>query len=99
MITPQIVEDFKERMHITHNEDENLKRLLSSSYAAIKRDCGEFDIKTSELGRELVFERTRYVYNDALEFFQDNFLSELQSFSFSLLPDPVEDEGDTIDQV
>ena len=99
MITPQMVEEFKERMHITHSmEDSNLQRLLSSSFAAIKQNCGEFDISESETGKELVFERTRYVYNDALEFFQDNFISELQSFAFSLLPDPVE-EGDTIDQV
>lgn len=90
MITPQMVTEFKERMHITHSaEDSNLERLLSSSYEAIKRDCGEFDINTSETGKELVFERSRYAYNDALEFFQDNFLSELQSFSFALLPVPV----------
>ena len=84
-------------MHITHNEDENLKRLLSSSYAAIKRNCGDFDINSSETGKELVFERTRYVYNDALEFFQDNFVSEIQSFAFSLLPDL--EEGDSVDKV
>lgn len=94
-ITPQIVEEFKDRMHITHSmEDGNLQRLLSSSYAAIQRDCGEFDILANEMGKELVFERSRYVYNDAMEFFQDNFQSELHSFSFSLLPDK---EGELVD--
>lgn len=98
MITPQIVEEFKERMRITHSaEDDNITRLLSSSYAAIQRNCGTFDISSSETGKELVFERTRYVYNDALEFFQDNFISEIQSFSFSLLPDL--EEGDSVDKV
>lgn len=83
-------------MRITHNsEDDNLNRLLSFSISAIKRDCGDFDINKNEMGKELVFERTRYAYNDALEFFQNNFLSELQSFSFSLLPE----EGDSVDQV
>ncbi|MGM9930975.1 phage gp6-like head-tail connector protein [Pradoshia sp.] len=97
MVAPQIVEQFKERMHITHSmEDGNLERLLSSSYEAIKRDCGEFDINSNLSGKELVFERARYTYNDALEFFQGNFLKELHSFSFSLLPDS---EGDVNDQV
>ena len=99
MITPQIVEEFKERMRITHSiEDDNLQRLLSSSYEAIKRDCGSFDITTNAMGRELVFERTRYAYNDALEFFQTNFLSEIHSFGFSLLPD-LPEEGDSVDKV
>ncbi|MGM9925601.1 MAG: phage gp6-like head-tail connector protein [Bacillus sp. (in: firmicutes)] len=94
-ITPELVEEFKERMHITHSmEDSNLKRLLSSSYEAIKRDCGGFDITSNAMGRELVFERARYTYNDALEFFQTNFLSELHSFSFSLLPEIVGEVND-----
>ena len=94
-ITPQMVEEFKERMHITHSmEDSNLQRLLSSSYEAIKRDCGDFDITKNVMGRELVFERTRYTYNDALEFFQKNFLGEIHSFSFSLLPETVGEVND-----
>ncbi|WP_409297748.1 phage gp6-like head-tail connector protein [Peribacillus sp. SCS-26] len=98
MITPEIVEEFKRSMHITHSsEDIHLKGLLSSSYKAIKRDCGEFDIEENEMGKELVFGRARYAYNDSLEFFQKNFLSELHSFSFTLLPDP--EEGDLIDPI
>ncbi|MED3650612.1 phage gp6-like head-tail connector protein [Heyndrickxia sporothermodurans] len=83
-------------MHISHNEDSNLKQLLSFSITAIKSSCGEFDIygekNTDIRGKELVFERTRYAYNDALEYFEDNFLSEITSLGLSLLPE-VKDDG------
>jgi hypothetical protein len=92
-ITPEIIEEFKERMRITHSaEDSNLERLLSFSYVRIKEMCGEFDIAINKTGKELVFERTRYAYNDAIEFFNDNFLSEINSFAFSLLPDEEGEE-------
>jgi hypothetical protein len=48
--------------------------------------------ETDIRGKELVFERTRYAYNDALEFFEDNFLSEITSLGISLIP--VEDDAD-----
>jgi hypothetical protein len=84
-------------MHITHSsEDDNLKRLLSFSISSLKNSCGSFDVygekETDIRGKELVFERTRYAYNDALEFFEDNFLSEITSLGISLIP--VEDDAD-----
>lgn len=75
-------------MHITHNEDSNLKQLLSFSITKIKSVCGEFDIYGEKdidlMGKELVFERTRYAYNDALEYFDDNFLSQITSLGLSI---------------
>ncbi|MGE7766663.1 phage gp6-like head-tail connector protein [Peribacillus sp. NPDC096540] len=75
-------------MHITHNEDSNLKQLLSFSITKIKSSCGEFDIYGEKdidlMGKELVFERTRYAYNDALEYFDDNFLSQITSLGLSI---------------
>jgi len=95
-ITPTILEEFKDRMHITHSsEDGNLSFLLQSSYADIKQKCGEFDIQENVRGKELVFERARYAYNDALEYFDDNFLSQINSFSFSLMLE----EGDSDEEV
>lgn len=68
-------------MRISHDEDDNLQELLSSSIAYVKSRCGEFDIdgdtENDKAAKELVFERTRYSYNDAVEFFEDNFLSEI----------------------
>ncbi|MEK5524138.1 phage gp6-like head-tail connector protein [Heyndrickxia sp. FSL W8-0423] len=83
-------------MHISHNEDSNLKQLLSFSITAIKASCGNFDIygekDTDIRAKELVFERTRYAYNDALEYFEDNFLSDITSLGLSLMPE-VKDDG------
>lgn len=86
MVTPNILEEFKARMRITHSaEDDNLSNLLSSSIADLQAKCGDFNIEENERAKELVFERTRYVYNDALEYFDDNFLSQINSLAFSIL--------------
>ncbi|MGG3383076.1 phage gp6-like head-tail connector protein [Heyndrickxia faecalis] len=96
-ITNQLLQEFKDRLHISHSsEDDNLKRLLSFSVSAIKSSCGDFNIygtsETDNRAKELVFERTRYAYNDALEYFQGNFISEITSLGLSLIPE--EDETD-----
>jgi hypothetical protein len=78
-ITEEILMQFKERMHLEDFEDENFRRILSASVKALKRSCGDRDIETDEEFKELVFERSRYVYNDALEFFNKNFLSEINT--------------------
>lgn len=95
-VTPEIVKEFKERMHITHDsEDSNLKRLLSFSVKSLQRKCGDFDLSKHEGAKELVFERTRYAYNDAIEFFEDNFLSEINGLAFDLLPEETDETTTT----
>lgn len=85
MITPEILEEFKAKMHILHSdEDDNLERLLSFSFAVIQQKCGQFDIATHTQGRSLVFERARYEYNDRLEYFDMNFMSDLSSLLIDL---------------
>lgn len=84
-ITDQLLNEFKQRMKISHSiEDDNLKRLLSFSYDDITQKCGVFDIEVNGRAKELVFERTRYAYNDALEFFNDNFASQITSLAIEL---------------
>jgi hypothetical protein len=91
-ITADVLSDFKERLHISHaSEDANLTRVLTASARWVERNCGAFDIQTHDEARELVFERSRYAYNDSLEFFEENFLSMIQGLSLSLLP-PVDEE-------
>lgn len=89
----QLLKDFKLRMRIFHAaEDSNLKNILESSKVAIKRWCGSEDITKPEI-RELIIERSRYVYNDSLEFFNENFLSELMAVSLSnYVEEDVSDE-------
>ena len=79
-ITDTILNEFKERMHLEEDhENENLRRILSASNIALKKLCGDYDINSDEDFKELVFERSRYVYNDALEYFVKNFSSEINS--------------------
>lgn len=88
MISDDIVKEFKSRMRISHSiEDENLKSILNMSYEDLQIRCGKFKIEDYVRGRELVFERSRYVYNDSLEFFEDNFLSEIISIGIELAGD------------
>lgn len=88
MVTETLVEEFKKRMHIFHKgEDDNLKQLLSFSISFVESKIGEFDIEENKKAKELVFERSRYAYNDALEYFEDNFLSEILSLSIESLGD------------
>ncbi|MGH2319392.1 phage gp6-like head-tail connector protein [Planococcus sp. SE5232] len=92
-VTPELIQEFKDSLHISHgSEDSNLKRMLSSSVSYVERVCGPFDILTHAEAKELVIERSRYAYNDSLEFFEENFLSMIQGLSLSLLPDVAEED-------
>ncbi|WP_010278814.1 hypothetical protein [Paenibacillus senegalensis] len=81
-ITPQIVAEFMTRMHLDDEEDGNLERILKASYSDLRRICGDYEI-TDEVFKELVFERSRYAYNDALEYFYTNFLTQLNNLNIS----------------
>jgi len=78
-IENSILVEFKDRMHLDGDEDYNLMRILVASNEELVRACGDYDINTSETFKELVFERSRYAYNDALEYFNSNFLNQINS--------------------
>lgn len=82
---------FKSRMKIFHSsEDELLLYILETSKQDIFNICGEFDLKECSTGLELIFERSRYVYNDSLEFFYDNFQEPILNLSIELKDDKPE---------
>lgn len=93
-ITNEILKQFKERMRLGDYEDDNLKRILSASLAELTRVCGDYDINTDETFKELVFERSRYAYNDALEYFNTNFLSYINGLSIEKALESIEAESD-----
>lgn len=80
-ISNEILIEFKERMKLGDDEDDNLIRILKASTEDLQAVCGDYDINTSERFKELVFERSRYVYNDVLEHFSDNFLTQIVNLS------------------
>lgn len=88
--------EFKSRMKLNDYEDENLLNILNASKAALISMCGEHDVNTDRQFRELVFERARYVYNDALEYFNANFSSEINRLGILKALEEIEvtvDEG------
>lgn len=95
MITPEILQEFKERMKLGDEEDENLTRILIASNQSLMRICGDYDLSLDEEFKELVFERARYVYNDALEYFQANFLTQINDLRLAKALEEIPDEGDT----
>lgn len=97
MITPDILLEFKDRMHLEGDEDANLTRILIASEKALKDMCGDHDVMVDEDFKELVFERSRYVYNDALEYFSKNFQHEINRLGVQkALAETEGDEGATI---
>lgn len=82
-ITEELLAEFKERMKLSDDEDNNLTRILKASVEDLKEKCGEYDVHTSERFKELVFERSRYAYNDAIEYFNDNFLSQITTLAIT----------------
>ncbi|MGE1060274.1 hypothetical protein [Bacillus sp. GMa5/1] len=94
VISDVILQEFKNRMHLGDEEDDNLKRILSTSNKALLRVCGNYDLNKDEEFKELVFERSRYVYNDALEYFDKNFLSQINSLGIDKALEEIKLDGD-----
>ncbi|MGE7893581.1 hypothetical protein ACQKNG_09320 [Bacillus cereus] len=94
VISNEILQEFKDRMHLGDEEDGNLKRILSTSNKALIRGCGNYDVNKDEEFKELVFERSRYVYNDALEYFDKNFLSQINSLGIDKALEEIKLDGD-----
>lgn len=89
MVTATFLEEFKRKMKITHSsEDGDLEELLSFSIAYVEDNCGDFDLEgesnADKRAKELVLERSRYAYNEALEYFESNFLSEIFSLGVEM---------------
>lgn len=88
-----LLTEFKARMSIYHSsEDDELKNMLQASYDAVNRMTGVSDINNVQF-KELVIERTRYVYNDQVEFFEDNFLSTIIGLSLQAYGEEDDDNG------
>lgn len=76
----ELLTEFKNRMHISHSaEDANLLMIIKASVDDIKHKCSLATLEDNNRAIELVLERSRYVYNDSVEFFDENFRSQLTS--------------------
>ncbi|EOT43807.1 phage head-tail connector protein [Enterococcus dispar] len=82
----ELLKEFKARMKIYHSsEDDNLKMILAASKEEIQSLVGMFDLTEYPRGKELIFERGRYAYNDQLEYFYPNFQESILNISIDLM--------------
>lgn len=88
------LDDFKKRMKIFHDsEDDNLQRILDTSEKDVLSLVGE-EAKNDLRTIELIYERSRYVYYDSLEFFYDNFQEQILNISLGYADLGGDDDGD-----
>lgn len=78
-LSPFLLEEIKHALAITWDEeDREIKRLAERSIYAINDVVGtEVDIETNLSAREMVIQRVRYDYNNALDDFERNFRHQL----------------------
>lgn len=87
------LDSFKLRMRISHDaEDDNLVMMLSASVRAIAKLTGSHQVSDEFV--ELVMERARYVYHDALDEFRTNYDDEIHDLYLANL---ISAEGGTSD--
>ncbi|MEK0220890.1 MULTISPECIES: head-tail connector protein [Bacillus] len=75
-----LLEDVKSRLRITWNdEDAQLIKTIERGKAYLQNLCGtSFSFGEEDQVKQLLIERCRYEYNNALEDFGKNFRGELQ---------------------
>lgn len=60
------------------DEDEDIARLIAQGEAALEELAGaELDFQAEGLARSLLFDNVRYAYNNASEYFEDNFAKQI----------------------
>ncbi|TFJ45143.1 hypothetical protein CKN73_01485 [Carnobacterium divergens] len=82
------IEEYKARFRIFNSsEDGDIGKQLDDSYKDIKSLIGNFDPTEYAKGKELVYERTRYLRNESLEYFYGNFQTMIMDASVDLVGD------------
>ncbi|MGG3650952.1 head-tail connector protein [Bacillus pseudomycoides] len=75
-----LLEDVKSRLRITWNdEDEQINKTIKRGKAYLQKLCGtSISFDEEDEVKQMLIERCRYEYNNALEDFEKNFRGELQ---------------------
>lgn len=87
-ITDEVLTEFK-NLYIKETglgveSDETFKNLLENAYAYIVSKSDDFNITEDKIGKQLVFDRARYVRANASELFYENYLPDLNAFGLKL---------------
>lgn len=82
----EFINEYKARFRIFNSsEDGDIGKQLDDSYKDIKSLIGKFDPTEYSKGKELVYERTRYLRNESLEYFYGNFQTVIMDASVDLV--------------
>lgn len=92
-ILQEFIEDYVKEVGLGADSEETIIRVLTNAYAYVVQRCGHFNIETDEVGKSLVFDRARYVRNNAAELFYHNFQHDLMDFAWKL-----KGESEALDQ-
>ena len=84
MVSQEIVDEVKRRLHIINEDDQKIKDLITQSHAYVQARCGNFELDNLK-GKELVIERVRFIHNGYTEHFYDSFLPDLNSLRMELM--------------
>lgn len=81
-----MLQDLKNYLKITwDNEDDYLNKIISRGQAAIEDLVGsEVDFENNEPAKTLLLDYGRYYYNNAVEYFEENFISQIVRLRVSL---------------
>lgn len=69
--------------------------MLIASYTSILRLVGVSDASDPEV-EELIYERSRYTYNDALDEFKENYAQNIRDVFLANQPEESEESDDKI---
>jgi len=90
-----LLEQLKERLKITwDDEDTLLINMLERAEKSLNALMGvELDYSTPGPAQELLLERCRYDYNNALEYFEQNFARETLRLQLQVAAEEVSADG------
>jgi len=95
-LTNDLLQELKDRLQVTWSDqstDRQLTAMLNRGQAYMNELCGtEFTFEEGSPERELLMERCRYDWNNALSDFEDNFQKELSRLILKVALDEYEVE-------
>jgi len=87
LVSEDLIEEFKENMKITH-DDNKIKGSLVRAIAFVRSRCGDFELNDETdadiLAKGLVFNHARYDYYESTDLFEDNYLSDITHLALLL---------------
>lgn len=94
-----MLQEVKGYLRITwDDEDNDIARLIAQGEAVLEELAGaELDFQSEGLPRSLLFDYVRYAYNNASEYFEENFAKQILRLQIAtgvaLLPEDDPDEA------